>query len=106
MKEKIYDMIPFDRYITREELVNTLQISDRLVRLYIAEIRKEHNVISLSKGKGYMKPKHTDNMTKEEITEMHDIIQHQINENQSRIDNIKKSMKMQIAYLKQLEKHL
>lgn len=106
MKEKIYELIPQDRFITREELVKTLRISDRQLRRYISEIRKEHNVISLSSGKGYRRAKSTDRMTYEELEREYDIIKHQIAENNSRIKKIKYNMKSQIAYLKIIEKKL
>lgn len=106
MKEKIYELIPQDRFITREELVKTLKISDRQLRRYISEIRKEHNVISLSSGKGYRRAKSTDRMTYEELEREYDIIKHQIAENNSRIKKIKYNMKSQIAYLKIIEKKL
>ena len=104
MKEKIYELIPQDRFITREELVKTLKISDRQLRRYISEIRKEHNVISLSSGKGYRRAKSTDHMTYKELEREYDIIKHQIAENIIRIKKIKYNMKSQIAYLKILEK--
>lgn len=106
MKEKIYELIPQDRFITREELVKTLRISDRQLRRYISEIRKEHNVISLSSGKGYRRAKSTDRMTYKELEREYDIIKHQIAENNSRIKKIKYNMKSQIAYLKIIEKKL
>ena len=106
MKELVYDTIPKDRYITRKELKELLGISDRQLRRYIAEIRKEHNIISLSSGKGYRRARHTDEMTEEEIKQEYEIIKHQIAENNSRIKKIKYNLKSQIAYLKMLEKHL
>ena len=104
MKEKIYELIPQDRFITRQELVKILKISDRQLRRHISEIRKEHNIISLSSGKGYRRARSTDKMTFDEIQKEYDIIKHQIAENNSRIKKIKYNMKSQIAYLKILEK--
>ena len=106
MKEEIYNLIPTDRFISRSELKELTNISDRQIRRYIAELRQSRNIISLSSGKGYKRPKHTDNMTKDEIKEMYDIVKHQIAENNSRIKKIKYNMKSQIAYLKVLEKYL
>lgn len=104
MKEKIYELIPQDRFITRQELVKILKISDRQLRRYISEIRRNHNIISLSSGKGYRRAKSTDKMTYEELKRECGIIKHQIAENNSRIKKIKYNMKSQIAYLKILEK--
>lgn len=106
MKEFIYSLIPTDRFISRSELRELTNLSDRQIRHHIAELRRDKNIISLSSGKGYKRPKHTDNMTKEEIKEMYQIIKHQIAENNSRIKKLKYNMKSQIAYLKVLEKYL
>lgn len=104
MKETIYNLIPNDRYITRNELVDLTGLKDREIRKYISEIRLEHTIISLSSGKGYRKARFTDKMTKEEIAHEIIIMKKAINENNSRIKNIKKVMRSQIAYLKILER--
>lgn len=106
MKDFIYNLIPTDRYISRRELIEISNMNDRELRRCISDIRKEHNIISLSSGKGYRRPKHTSEMTKDEIKEEYDVVKHQIAENNSRIKNIKKNMRMQIAYLKMLEKNM
>ena len=79
-------------------------LKDREIRKYISEIRLEHTIISLSSGKGYRKARFTDKMTKEEIAHEIIIMKKAINENNSRIKNIKKVMRSQIAYLKILER--
>lgn len=106
MKEYIYNLVPTDRFITRQELVNIVGISDRAIRNIISDIRKEHTIISLSSGKGYRKCKPTDDMTEEEIKLEYEIMKHAINENNSRIKEIKKNMRSQIARLKILEKNI
>ena len=65
MKEKILNLIPNSRFITRAELVEATGLSDRVRRL-ISGLKKEHTIISLS-GKGYRKVKYTDDMSQEEI---------------------------------------
>ena len=106
MKEIIYDLIPEDRFISKKELVDLTGVNERMVRRYISDIRKEHSIISLSSGKGYMKSKSTDNMTAHEIKIEYDMIKHQIAESNSRIRELKKNMKSSIARLKILEKYL
>ena len=106
LKEYIYNLIPTDRFITRQDLVSTLGINDRTIRGIISNIRKEHTIISLSSGKGYRKCKSTDEMTQDEIKIEYDIMKHAINENNSRIKEIKKNMRSQIARLKILEKNI
>lgn len=54
----IYQLIPRDRYITREELVHMTGFSDRKVREVINELRKrpETVIVSNSRSKGYKRP--------------------------------------------------
>ncbi len=54
----IYNLIPSDRYITREELVRCTGFSDRKVREEINKLRKkpETLIVSSSQGKGYKRP--------------------------------------------------
>ena len=106
MEEYIYDLIPQGTYITRQELMEITGLSDRTIRNIIANIRKEHNIISLTSCKGYRKPKSTQDMTKEEIETEINVIKKQLKENNNRIKKIKYNMKSQIAYLKMLEKSL
>lgn len=89
MNEKVYELIPKDRYITRKELVDILGISDRQLRREIAKIRLEHVIISLSSVKGYRRAKSTQEMTENELKEEYKIMKHAINENNSRIKKIK-----------------
>lgn len=103
MKAMIYDLIPDNRFISRKELKDMIGISDRQIRRYISDIRKEHSIISLSSGKGYRKSKSTDDMTQEEMQIEYEIIKHQINESNSRIKEIKKNMRSSIARLKVLK---
>ena len=106
MNEKVYKLIPKDRYITRKELIDILGISDRQLRREIAKIRLEHVIISLSSVKGYRRAKSTQEMTENELKEEYKIMKHAINENNSRIKKIKKTMRKQIAYLKKIEEKM
>ena len=55
---KVYDFIPRDRFVTREELCRLTGWSDRAVRDEINRLRKnpETVVISSSHSKGYKRP--------------------------------------------------
>ena len=105
-KEMIYDLIPEDNFITRGELRDLTGISDRQIRRYISEIRKEHSIISLSSGKGYKKSKSTDFMSLSDMKIEYALIKHQIAESNSRIKSIKANMRTSIARLKILEKNI
>lgn len=106
MKDYIYDLIPEDRFITRKELNLLTGIDDRTIRYTISDIRKEHCIISLSSGKGYRKARSTTEMSNKEIETEIEIIKHMLNEDNSRIKNLKKNMRCKIAYLKILEKSI
>lgn len=106
MKEIIYELIPEDRFITKNELMDLTGLDERSVRRYISDIRKEHSIISLSSGKGYKKSKSTDDMTQEEIKVEYEMVKHQIAESNSRIKELKKNMRTSIARLKILEKYI
>jgi len=59
MTDRIIDFIPYDHYVTREELVNLTGFSDREVRRRINKIRTtspETVIISSSTQKGYKRP--------------------------------------------------
>lgn len=106
MKDILYELIPDDEFITKKELMDMTGLSERAVRRYISDIRKEHSIISLSSGKGYMKSKSTDDMTQQEMMIEYDMVKHQIAESNSRIKELKKNMKSSIARLKILEKYI
>ena len=55
----IIDLIPFDHYVTRDELVQMTGFSDRAIREEIQRLRSdspETLIISSSKSKGYKRP--------------------------------------------------
>lgn len=106
IEEMIYKYIPEDRNITRKELKKLTGLDDRTIRNIISKIRLEHTIISLSSQKGYRKARNTNNMSYAEKLHEINIMRHAINENNSRIKNLKKVMRSQIAYLKILEKEI
>jgi len=60
----VYDFIPRNRYITRDDLVRITGLSDRAIRREINELRKhpETVIISSSHGKGYKKPSNVEEL--------------------------------------------
>lgn len=106
MKEKILNLIPNSRFITRAELVEATGLSDREVRRLISGLKKEHTIISLSSGKGYRKVKYTDDMSQEEIQAEYEVVKHCINEINSRKKVYNHQLRQFIAYFKMLEKNL
>ena len=106
MEEFILDLIPNDRFITRNELIIITGKRDREIRRTISNLKQNHTIISLSSGKGYKKCKYSTEMSNAEKLEEMDNVKHCINE----INHKKKIYNMQlrqyIAYLKELEKSI
>ena len=95
-----------ERVYTREELADAFSTSDRAIRRQVAELANYVPVLSLSNEKGYKVPSFDENTPLEKLQEMHEDIQHQINEFKSRIDNLKARMKPLVALQKVLEKKM
>lgn len=114
-KEKFLEKEPIAQYMMtgdptqiflREQLAFVFETSDRNIRLKVAELANYVPVISLSKDKGYRVLSFNDDTPTEVLIKMHDELQHQINENRSRIDNLKARMKPLVALQKVIEKKL
>ena len=90
----IYDLIPRDRYITREELVRMTGLSDRAVRDEINRLRKnpETMIISSSHGKGYKRPASVD-----EIDQCIWDCKSRINEEHKKVDALYKARRYFVA---------
>ena len=60
----IYDYIPQDRWITREDLVSITGMSDRKIRDEINALRKNPLtiIVSSSQGKGYKRPSNVEEL--------------------------------------------
>jgi len=104
VKDFIYELIPKDTFITRAELVELTNLSDRQVRDFISQIKQEHTIISSSRGKGYRRTRSSDDMTNEEMLEEIDALKHCINEINSRKKVYNKQLRQYIANLKVLQK--
>lgn len=94
------------RVFTRDELTTIVGICDRAIRREVAEMANYLPILSLSKEKGYRVLCFNEETTIEDLERMHEELQHQINENKSRIDNLKARMKPLVALQKVIEKKL
>ena len=88
--------------ISRDELEKRLGKENRAMRLEVAKLAEKIGVISLSKVGGYRLVKKSLS-TSEEIAKEMAIVQHQINEHQSRIDHLNKRTSRLIADLEVLK---
>ena len=88
--------------ISRDELENSLGKSNRAMRLEVAKLAEKIGVISLSKVGGYRLVKKS-LTTSEDIAKEMAIVQHQINEHQSRIEHLNMRTSKLIADLEVLK---
>jgi len=89
---------------TKEEIANYLGVSKRTAREEVASIGKHYAVIRGSFQKGYRLAKPINKMTLEEKMKEKELVRRTVNEFNSRIKDMKRTMKPLIAYLKVLEK--
>ena len=91
------------RYTTRQELVEKTGLSDRQVRDKISELKTKRVVIYSSQRSGYRLAKEIRSMSKIEMEEEKNQIQHSLNDCKSRTKQLNKQKRKYIAYLKKLE---
>lgn len=103
----IKSYLNYDNYITVKELCQATGKAERAVRRELQALRRIEPVISLSSGKGYKlaKPFEACKSVEELIQEMK-LIQHFINETESRKKELSKSETKCIAYMKLAEIYL
>ena len=103
---KFENLVPSDRYISKQELQDLTGLSERAVRQNLSDLKKQMVILSFSSGKGYRKVKPTEEMTKEEMLIEQGEINHCLNEYKHRIKDLKKSMRKLVARAKVLDKEL
>lgn len=108
MKHPIALVIPRDEFISNKEIARRSRQSVRRAREAVAELAKDHTVISLSqKGGGIKLPKRFEDCKNEdEVRAEIDLVRHGLNEKKARITELKKRMRPDIAYIKAGEKWL
>lgn len=101
---KIEDYLNAEYFKSRKQLTQETGLTDRAVRNQISALKKEKPVISNSQTKGYRLAKEIQSIeTLEEAQEEKDLIQHCINDIESRKEDLNKSERSYIAYLEILE---
>lgn len=83
-----------NRVFTKEELMEVLGVhSDRGIREKLAEVANYYPIVATSDKKGYRLICFSDRDTPETLQALYEDCQHQLNELQCRIDNLKARMK-------------
>lgn len=95
-----------NQLVTKEELQEQFFMTNRALRLKIAEMANYIPVVSLSSNTGYKVVGFDDSTSTEDLVAMYEEIQHQINDFKSRIDNLKARMKPLVALQKVIEKRV
>ena len=101
----VFEILKTNEIYTKQQLVELTGFDERSVRKQIQEISKYYGVISFSAQKGYRLA--NPNLTDEELIrkELNDI-QHAINEDKKRADEILARVWRKVAVAKVLEKKL
>ena len=99
------EVLRSDEPISKWDIAEKFQVSERVVREKISEVSAYYPVIATSNREGYRLAKKIDSLSsKEEMEQELSEVEHQINELKSRVACLKKKMKPLIAYQKVLEK--
>ena len=102
----IEEFLSTDKFTSRQEIVELTGLSERAVRSKISDLKLMRPVIFNSYTKGYRLAKDFNDMSKEEIIEEMNLIQHSINDIQARKKVFDNQLRTYIAYLKVGEKFL
>ena len=102
----IEDYLSTEKFTSKQEIAELTGLSERVVRRKISDLKLTVPVIYNSYTKGYRLAKNFNNMTKQEIIEETNLIQHSINDIQARKKVFDKQLRTYIAYLKVADKFL
>ena len=105
--DDLYELIPNDRFITKDELIQLTGLSDRTLRDMVSHIKMSKTIISNCDKRGYKRGKGTELLkTIDDIEYELGIVKKSIKEINSRKKVYNKQLIQYIAYMKVLEKRL
>lgn len=102
----IEEYLNTETFTSRKELVAKTGMCDRAVRDKISNLKLEKPVIYNSQTKGYRLAKELSKLSREELIGEQLLIQHCINDIESRKEVFNQQERIYIAYMKELEKFL
>lgn len=91
------------KYTSKQEIMDRTGLSERTVRELVSKLKKKRVVIYSSNVKGWRLAKEYTAMSTIEREEELNQIKHSLNDCISRVKDLKKSMRMYIAYIKKAE---
>ena len=102
----IEEFLSTDKFTSKQEIAELTGLSERAVRSKISDLKFTVPVIYNSYTKGYRLAKDLSNMSKQEIIEETNLIQHSIKDIQARKRVFDKQLRTYIAYLKVAEEKI
>lgn len=99
----IENLLSATRYTTKQEIMEKTGLSERKVRDLVSKLKKKRVVIYSSQTKGWRLAKEYSSMSRIEREEELNQIKHSLNDCKTRVNDLKKSMRKYIAYIKKAE---
>lgn len=100
----VLEMLKSEKPVSKWDMVEKLELSERKIRMMIADCSQFYAVIATSDKEGYRLARKIDSMNDEEKTLEKIEVEHQLAELKCRVKALKRRMKPLVAYLKILER--
>ena len=100
----VLELLKSDKPVSKWDMVEKLELSERRIRMMIAEASQFYAVIATSDKEGYRLARKIDSMNDEERNLEKIEVEHQLAELKCRVKALKRRMKPLVAYLKMMEK--
>lgn len=100
----VLEMLKSEKPVSKWDMVEKLELSERKIRMMIADCSQFYAVIATSDKEGYRLARKIDSMNDEEKALEKIEVEHQLAELKCRVRALKRRMKPLVAYLKVLEK--
>lgn len=100
----VLEMMKSEKPVSKWDMVEKLEVSERRIRVMIADCSQFYAVIATSDKEGYRLARKIDSMTDEEKGLEKIEVEHQLAELKCRVKALKRRMRPLVAYLKVLEK--
>jgi biotin operon repressor len=102
---RIEDYLHTDKFMSRHELMDLSNLSDRAVRREISDLKLKKVVLYSSQQKGYRLAKRIEDLhTLDDVATEYAAVQHCINDINARKEVFNQQLRCYIAYQKRIEK--
>lgn len=100
----VLEMMKSEKPVSKWDMVEKLELSERRIRMMIADCSQFYAVIATSDKEGYRLARKIDSMSDEEKALEKIEVEHQLAELKCRVKALKRRMKPLVAYLKMMAK--